>query len=61
MGREKERLALQKRHTRHDCVFLQQVCRTIDNTSALVLKMLVVCIEAMLDVHETANKGEHGA
>ena len=31
-----------KRHARHDCVFLQQVCRTMDNTSALVLKMLVL-------------------
>ena len=35
-----------KRHTRHGCVFLKEVCRTIDNTSVLVLKMLVVCIEA---------------
>ena len=43
--REKECLALQ-RHTRDDCVFLEEVCRTIDNTSVLVLKMLVVCIEA---------------
>ena len=34
-----------KRHTRHDCVFLE-VCRIIDNTSVLVLNMLVVCIEA---------------
>ena len=34
-----------KRHTRHDGVFLQ-VCRTIDNTSVLVLNMLVVGIEA---------------
>ena len=31
-----------KRHT--DCVFLE-VCRTIDNTSVLVLKTLVACIE----------------
>ena len=31
---------------RHDCIFLEEVCRTIDNTSVLVLKMLVVCIEA---------------
>ena len=35
-----------KRHTRHDCVFLEEVRRTIDNTSVLVLKMLVLCIEA---------------
>ena len=35
-----------KRHTRHDRVFLEEVCRTIDNTSVLVLRMLVVCIEA---------------
>ena len=34
------------RHTRHGCVFLEEVCRTIDNTSVLVLKMLVVCTEA---------------
>ena len=40
-----------KRHTRHDCVFLLQVCRTIDNTSALVLKMLVVCIEAHVQMY----------
>ena len=33
------------RSTRHGCVFLE-VCRPIDNTSVLVLKMLVVCIEA---------------
>ena len=50
-----------KRHTRHDCVFLE-VCRIIDNTSVLVLKMLVICIEApCIGVHERANKGEHGA
>ena len=35
-----------KRHTRHGCVFLEELCGTIDNTSVLVLKMLVVCIEA---------------
>ena len=34
-----------KRHTRHGCVFLEEVCRTIDNSSVLVVKMLVVCIE----------------
>ena len=32
--------------TRHGCVFLEEVCRVIDNTSVLVLKMLVVRIEA---------------
>ena len=43
--REKECLALQTTYcTRHDCVFLE-VCRTANNTSLLVLKMLVVCIE----------------
>ena len=35
-----------KRHTRHGCVFPEEVCRTLDNTSVLVSKMLVVCIEA---------------
>ena len=35
-----------KRRTRQDCVFLEEVCRTIANTSVVVLKMLVVCIEA---------------
>ena len=35
-----------KRHTRHDCILLEEVCWTTDNTSVLVLKMLVVCIEA---------------
>ena len=35
-----------KRHTRHDFVFLEEVYRTIDNTSVPVLKMLVVYIEA---------------
>ena len=49
--REKECLAVQTtygvlRSTRHGCVFLEGVCRTIDNTSVLVLKMLVICIEA---------------
>ena len=39
-----------KRHTRHDCVFLQ-VCRTIDSTSVLILKMLVVCIEAHVQMY----------
>ena len=35
-----------KRHTRYDCILLEEVCRTIDNTSVLVLKILVVSIEA---------------
>ena len=43
--REKECLAF-KGHTRHDCVFLKEVCTTIDNTSVLVMKMLVVSVEA---------------
>ena len=45
--REKERVGLQTTYrTRHGCVFLEDVCRIIDNTSVLVLKMLVVCREA---------------
>ena len=36
-----------KRHSKHDRVLLEEVCRTTDNTSELVLKILVVCIEAM--------------
>ena len=35
-----------KRHTRHDRVLLEELCRTIGNTSVPVLKMLVVSIEA---------------
>ena len=50
-----------KRHTRHDCVFLEEVRRTLDNTSVLVLKMLVVSRGPCIGVHERANKGEHGA
>ena len=53
-----------KRHTRHGCVFLVEVCRTIDNTLVLVLKMLVpgsMYRGPCIDVHERANKGEHGA
>ena len=40
-----------KRHTRHGCVFLEEVCRTIDNTSVIVLKMLVVCIEVHVQMY----------
>ena len=25
-----------KRHTRHDCILLEEVCRTVDNTTASV-------------------------
>ena len=38
--REKECLALQTTYTRHGCVFLEEVCRTVDYTSVLVLKCL---------------------
>ena len=34
-----------KRHKRHDRVLLEEVCRTTDNTSVPVLKMLVVSTE----------------
>ena len=46
MGREKESYPSNDIQDTTDCMFLQQVRRTIDNTSVLVLKMLVVCIEA---------------
>ena len=35
-----------KRHARHGCILLEEVRRTIDNTSVPVLKMLIVSIEA---------------
>ena len=35
-----------ERHLRHDRVLLEEVCRTIDNTLVPVLKMLVLSIEA---------------
>ena len=35
-----------KRHSRHDRVLLEEVCRTMDNTSISVLKMLAESIEA---------------
>ena len=48
-----------KRHTGHDRVLLEELCRTIDNTSVLALKMLVVMYRGpCIDVHERANEGE---
>ena len=49
--REKRSVLPFKRHTRYGCVFLKEVCRTIDSTSVLVLKMLVVCIEARVSMY----------
>ena len=43
--REKECLALQTTYKTRLRI-LEEVCRTKDNTSILVLKMLAVCVEA---------------